>query len=768
MAKRQTAQKQPGFELDPALRKRISQAVALLAFLLGGYLLWQGSQGWLGMRGGEQALAARDRLAKELGTELDAAQTRFAELARDPRALADASAGEMADAARKLSLGWPALRETRIFTATLDEAFADPKLVGWGRMSVLSAGLISPEPALGLVGHGDKLAIGIATPLIQEQVLGVAYGELPLTLVTEPIREAATGGGLLQLSSGSTVLAEFGDSRLRSLAVPVPVGDSIFRIAAAKPAGSGAMIDLLQPIGLGLLTWVLGGVLLARSRRTQESGEPGEHKTFAEVLAAETPASAAGAVAVKAGKSERSERAPAKLDRSIFRAYDIRGVIGSTLDESVARVIGQAVGSMMTERGLREIVVGRDGRLSSPALSGALVEGLRLAGCDVIDIGMAPTPVVYFATHHLNTGSCIAVTGSHNPPEYNGFKIMVGGETLSGDAIQALYGRIAENDLSDGGGGGLQSMDIGPDYLSRIASDIQLERQIKIVVDAGNGVAGAIAPQVLEAIGCHVEELYCDVDGEFPNHHPDPGDPQNLSDLITAVKRTGAELGIAFDGDGDRLGVVTRTGEVIFPDRLLMLFAQDVLSRNPGASIIYDVKCTGQLAAQVLRFGGSPIMWKTGHSLIKSKMRETDAELAGEMSGHFFFRERWYGFDDGIYAAARLLEIIASDGREPEEIFDELPKGVSTPELKVAMREGEHYQFMDMLRERARFDGAKIATIDGIRADWADGWGLVRCSNTTPTLVLRFDAESNAALSRIQEVFRAQLLAVRSDLQLPF
>ncbi len=767
MAKR-NVEKRPGVSIDPALRKQIMQAIALLAFLIGGYLLVQGTQSWMTMSSGTAALAARDRLATDLAKTISAIQDRFAAKAADPRMLADVAAGEPDSAIERIVDGWPELKQTRLFTATLDEAFADPKSVGWGRMAVLSSSLISTRPSIGLVGHGDSLSLGIAAPLRQDTLLGVAYAELPLSTLTAPVKASAVSGGLLQLSSGSTVVAEFGEPSLRFLVVPVPVGDSNFRIAAAKPEGSGDLADLLKPLGLGLTAMVLGAILLLRSRRRVEDDEAGDGRTFAEVLADDATPAAAAAPAGKPERSPRKERGPARIDRSIFRAYDIRGVLGSTLDEGVARLIGQAIGSTMADRGLREIVVGRDGRLSGPSLSAALIEGLNLAGCDVIDIGMAPTPVVYFATHHLNTGSGVAVTGSHNPPDYNGFKIMIGGDTLSGDAIQALYARIADNELSDGGGGGVQTMDINPDYLSRIASDVQLERQMKVVVDAGNGVAGAIAPQVLEAIGCQVEELYCDVDGEFPNHHPDPGDPENLHDLITAVKRTGAELGIAFDGDGDRLGVVTRTGEVIFPDRLLMLFAQDVLSRNPGASIIYDVKCTGQLAAQVLRFGGSPIMWKTGHSLIKAKMRETDAELAGEMSGHFFFRERWYGFDDGIYAAARLLEVIASDGREPEEIFDELPKGVSTPELKVQMVEGEHYAFMETFRERARFDGAKIATIDGIRADWSDGWGLVRCSNTTPTLVLRFDADNNEALVRIQGAFREQLLAVRQDLQLPF
>jgi len=346
------------------------------------------------------------------------------------------------------------------------------------------------------------------------------------------------------------------------------------------------------------------------------------------------------------------------VDRSIFRAYDIRGVVGMTLSKGVARLIGKAIGSEARQRGLREIVVARDGRLSGPDLTTSLIEGLRSVGCDVIDIGAAPTPVLYFATFHLNTGSGVMVTGSHNPPDYNGFKIVLGGETLSEDAIQNLYARISESNFSSGSGG-LQSMNLQHDYIERISGDVQVERRLKIVVDCGNGIAGAIAPAVLEAIGCEVVPLFCEVDGDFPNHHPDPSDLANLQDLMLSVKQLKADVGVAFDGDGDRLGVVTADGEVIYPDRLLMLFARDVLSRIPGAPIIYDVKCTGKLQPLILEAGGSPIMWRTGHSLIKAKMQETQAELAGEMSGHFFFKERWYGFDDGIYAAARLLEILA-------------------------------------------------------------------------------------------------------------
>jgi len=424
---------------------------------------------------------------------------------------------------------------------------------------------------------------------------------------------------------------------------------------------------------------------------------------------------------------------------------------------------------LMHQNGLLDIVVGRDGRLSGPELTEGLISGLRLAGRNVIDIGLAPTPVVYFGAYHLRAGSCVSVTGSHNPPDYNGFKIVVGGETLSGDAITDLYDRIASNRLFTADAPGeVRSLDIGDEYVQRIANDVQIDRPLKVVVDAGNGVAGDLGPRVLSAIGAEVTPLYCEIDGTFPNHHPDPSEPNNLNDLIRMVQRLDADLGIAFDGDGDRLGVVTKDGQNIFPDRLLMLFAQDVLERNPGAMIIFDVKCTGRLPGHILRHGGSPLMWKTGHSLIKAKMRETGAELAGEMSGHFFFKERWYGFDDGIYAAARLLEILSVQPDTPSATLAALPDGLSTPEIKVDAPDGDPHSFVERFRTAARFEGARLSTIDGLRVDFPDGWGLVRASNTTPVLVMRFDADSAVALKRIQDAFREQLLAIKPDLVLPF
>ena len=433
----------------------------------------------------------------------------------------------------------------------------------------------------------------------------------------------------------------------------------------------------------------------------------------------------------------------------------------------MARAIGQAIGSLMHEKGLQRIVVGRDGRLSGPELAGALIEGLRSTGRDVTDIGLAPTPLVYFAAAQEEGGSCVAVTGSHNPPDYNGFKIVVGGETLSGETITDLYQRINGGRLHRAAHpGAVETRQMAPDYVLRVASDIQLARPLKVVVDAGNGAAGDLGPRVLEAIGAEVIPLFCEIDGTFPNHHPDPSEPHNLEDLRRAVAEHGADIGLAFDGDGDRLGVITPAGANIFPDRLLMLFAADVLDRQPGAVIVYDVKCSGAMMPFILRHGGSPLMWKTGHSLIKAKMRETEAELAGEMSGHFFFKERWFGFDDGIYSAARLLEILAARDEDVDTVFAEIPEGVSTPELKIPVQ--DPHAFIRRFVALGDFDGARATTIDGLRADWPDGWGLVRASNTTPILVLRFEADDEAALARIQEAFRQRLLELDPGLAIPF
>jgi len=457
------------------------------------------------------------------------------------------------------------------------------------------------------------------------------------------------------------------------------------------------------------------------------------------------------------------------LSKTIFKAYDIRGVIGSTLDAGIARQIGQAFGKAALAKGERRVVIGRDGRLSGPELAAALAQGLQAAGVDVIDLGIVATPMVYFGTNVLDAPSGIMVTGSHNPPNYNGFKMVLAGEAIHGETITALYQSIILHDGSEAvTPGAYRTHDIRAAYLERIIGDVQIARPIKIAVDCGNGVAGAFAGDLYRGMGCEVTELFCEVDGTFPNHHPDPAHPENLQDLIRCLQQTDAEIGIAFDGDGDRLGVVTKDGQIIYPDRQMMLFAADVLARNPGAQILYDVKCTRHLAPWIEKHGGQPLMWKTGHSLVKAKLRETGAPLGGEMSGHIFFKDRWYGFDDGLYAGARLLELLTRVG-DPSALLNALPQSDSTPELHLHLAEGENFELIEKLRSGASFTGAeRIITIDGLRVEYADGFGLARSSNTTPVVVMRFEAETPEALRRIQAEFRRVIVAAKPDAQLPF
>jgi len=455
------------------------------------------------------------------------------------------------------------------------------------------------------------------------------------------------------------------------------------------------------------------------------------------------------------------------LPREIFKAYDIRGIVGRTLTPAIVRTIGQALGSLARERSRDTIAVGRDGRLSGPELIAALSDGIRSAGVDVIDVGMVATPMTYFAAQHLSTGCCVMVTGSHNPPDYNGLKMVIDATTLSGDDIQRLRARIERDELASGNGT-LRTEDISQAYLDRIVGDVKLARPMRIAIDCGNGVAGAFAPELYRRLGCNVVELFCDVDGNFPNHHPDPSQPKNLEDLRRRLAQGDCELGLAFDGDGDRLGVVTPAGNIIYADRQLMLFAADVLTRTPGATIIYDVKSTRNLKPWIVRHGGVPMLWKTGHSLIKARMKEVGAALAGEMSGHTFFGERWYGFDDGLYAGARLLEIL-SRHPDPAAVLDALPDALSTPELNIGCAEGEQHTLVAKLQSDAQFPGASdIIRIDGLRVEYPDGFGLARASNTTPVIVLRFEADNQAALTRIQHDFRRVLTAAKPGVELPF
>lgn len=456
------------------------------------------------------------------------------------------------------------------------------------------------------------------------------------------------------------------------------------------------------------------------------------------------------------------------ISEAIFREYDIRGVVNQTLTPGIIELLGKSIASEALAQGRDTMCVGYDGRVSSAEYCDALVQGAVSAGMNVIIVGQVPTPVLYFATHHFETGTGVMITGSHNPAQYNGLKIMIAGNTLSGEAIKKLYKRIMVQDFAEGRGE-RREQTVNRAYIDTILNDIAVAAPLKVVIDAGNGVAGTIAPELIEELGCEVIPLHCEIDGNFPNHHPDPGNPDNLRDLISAVKEHQADIGIAFDGDGDRLGLVTNTGKIIWPDRLLMLFAKDVVSRNPGADIIYDVKCSRRLNSLISSYGGRPVMWKTGHSLMKAKMKETGALLAGEMSGHIFFKERWFGFDDGLYSAARLLEILGIEDKSSDEIFAGFPEDVSTPEINIPVTDESKFEIIEKLFARKdQFVGGNVSTIDGIRVDYPNGWGLCRASNTMPVLVLRFEADDEAALAEIKNRFVAQLKHIEPNLKCDF
>ncbi|MDT4290203.1 phosphomannomutase/phosphoglucomutase [Methylomonas sp. MO1] len=481
-------------------------------------------------------------------------------------------------------------------------------------------------------------------------------------------------------------------------------------------------------------------------------------------LSAAAPAEKSAPVAIPAAVPTAGESFA-----DIFRTYDIRGIVGKGLTSETVRNIGRALGSEARQLNIKTIVMGRDGRLSSPGLADALAKGITEAGCDVLNIGLVPTPLLYFVTQHSEGRSGVMITGSHNPADYNGLKLVLNGETLSGDKIQQLKKRIEANDFSDGAPGSIELNSLfSNEYIGMISDDVHLVRPMKVAVDCGNGAAGQLAPILLRTMGCEVIELYCEIDGNFPNHHPDPSKPENLADLIKAVQHYEADIGVAFDGDGDRIGVVDSGGKIIWPDRQMMLYARDVLANKPGAEIIYDVKCSRHLHDQIVKRGGRPLMWKSGHSLMKAKLKETAAALAGEMSGHIFFNDRWFGFDDALYAAARLIEILSGDMRSSSDVFAELPDSINTPELHVPMAEGEGVRFVEQLFSQAKFKDGKIINIDGMRVEFADGWGLVRASNTTPVLTVRFEADSQDAMQRIQTQFRQLLLQIKPDIKLPF
>jgi len=747
------------------------RALPMLAVLLGVLAVWLG---WTGVdQWRDNALLSRIESTRDAAAvAVDTAyQHQVGELTarlQSEPAQAALAAGDTSGLAGVMEQGWPGVERIDVLPVALDAAYANPAEFGYSKLSLLEAAMHEDKAVARVIRDEGQPRFGLAIPAGAY----IVYVRQPLANLTAGFDQLQVPPeGYLALRQDSYNISQKGNTRLSSGAesMAYAAGKTGLRIAAAVPDGSrgvfglGAIASLIAAVLLAVLAVLAllvakGGLKLPRLGKAA-AGPAGDDQTLGQALQRD-PLPAAPVREKKAKAAAETAAADIEVDPGIFRAYDIRGIVGQSLSREVAEKIGQAIGSVMHDEDLTDIVVGRDGRLSGPDLVDGLVTGLRKAGRNVIDIGLAPTPVAYYGAYHLRTGSCVAVTGSHNPPDYNGFKIVVGGQTLSGDAITDLYERIRYGRLHAADiHGGFQQRDIADDYIQRIADDVQLDRPLKVVVDAGNGVAGDIAPRLFEAIGAEVIPLYCDVDGTFPNHHPDPSEPHNLEDLIQTVKRFDADIGLAFDGDADRLGVVTKEGTIIYPDRLLMLFAADVLERNPGALIIYDVKCTGKLQGWVLRHGGTPMMWKTGHSLIKAKMREAGAELAGEMSGHFFFQERWYGFDDGLYSAARLLEILANRADTPSEVLGALPDGIATPEIKVPVESGSPHVLVERFVQHANFEGARLSTIDGLRADWDDGWGLIRASNTTPILVLRFEADNEAALKRIQDEFRIQLIA---------
>ena len=734
----------------------------------------------------------------------------------DERALAEvAGAGDaamMKSAGLKVSAAHEHVIAANVLPAgydTLDRSVQPP--IGYAVLDLIKkseAAGKAPPPEVHLF-NDDARHIAWLLRLADES--DALRGHLRLALDAGLIKKSLKGltvqsgyAELIQPLDGAKplVLAGLGDKTLRAGvpsangAVPKTAWRVVFWVEGSAPAESGGGAMSLPVIGAIVVVVLLAAfTVMKRRKRVAEPEAPvaDAHAKIAEKVASgsddgldpldigppplpevevevEDGQASADMGAEQEQASVPSAESGAKgVSPVIFRAYDIRGVVSDNLTAEVVSLIGKALGSEAYDRGQQTIVVGYDGRLTGPKLAEALIEGLRSTGRDVIDIGRVPTPVLYFATHYLNTGSGVVVTGSHNPPEYNGLKIMLGGETLFGDAIQGLRERIETSNFQTGDGS-LQSMDVLPEYIRRVTEDVPvaLGNAFKVVIDCGNGVAGDVAPKLIRALGHDVIELFCEVDGNFPNHHPDPSKPENLADMISAIRENEADIGFAFDGDGDRLGVVDAHGEVLWPDLQMMLYARDILSRNPGAQIVYDVKCTNRLGKVIKKLGGEPLMWKTGHSFIKNKMRETGALLAGEMSGHIFFKERWYGFDDAMYTAARMLELLLSFKQPPTEVFAKLPRGVATPELNLQMAEGEHHDFMAQFVESASFSGGEISTIDGIRVDYEDGWGLVRASNTTPCLVLRFEADDDAGLERIKAEFRSALLGQDPDLELPF
>ena len=681
----------------------------------------------------------------------------------------------------------PDLMEVQIYGPELNILRGDRiQPYGCAVIDMLMKANTESDAPIQMHGSGDDAYVAMAKRIgSADDTAGFIFLKIKPAAIKTAFNSALPGEGSFALDQYN---GRFKPNRIVDLSAPptesesvmwLRIPDALFRLGVVQSKQMSGSLDVLRPVFFlgGLILLVLGIMLKVRpyelpDEDEEEQAQPQLGKGLpVPGSQADTPAAPdlpdLGITLENPQMPQMKTQPPVELLESIFRAYDIRGVVGETLDAEVAYRVGQVVGSLTREQDAGPVIVARDGRDSGPALVNGMIKGITSAGCDVVNIGAVPTGVLYYSAYELGKGTGVMITGSHNPPDYNGFKMLIGGVTQSGDQITGIYRRIKKNNVMVGKGH-VTTEDMVERYRKRISDDIQLDRPLRVVADCGNGIGGVCAADVLRDVGAVVMPLFDEVDGNFPNHHPDPSDPANLVDLISSVQVLEADIGVAFDGDADRLGVVTADGEIIYSDRLMMLFAEDVLSREPDSTIIYDVKCTGHLEHIIADAGGKPMMYKTGHSLIKNKMKEVDAPFAGEMSGHFFFKERWYGFDCGIYAAVRLLEILAKDSRTPTEVLTSLPNSVSTPELKVEMQEGENHAFVAEFQKVAKFEGAKINTIDGVRADYADGWGLVRASNTTPILVCRFDADSKEALNRISHAFKRQMLALNPELTLPF
>jgi phosphomannomutase/phosphoglucomutase len=746
-------------------------------------------------------LAQRDaRLyASQLGNRLQSGFAGLAVIAQDQRvaqAFAEAEASRLADLQAAYQPGLPGVLRLAFLPAGLDkpDLRAEPP-IGYAVIEMLRAAerdQKAPPPEVHLSGQPGA-HVNLVQPVLGAD--GVA-GHLLASYPVSWLQQALNGSGSISLLQAGVSVMQRG-ARQEGVQVRAAVPASNWQLVYSAPvaAGPGWSGFALPGLLAGVLALVIAGMFFLMQRRLKRldfdsAPEPARQAPLQPRDV--TPPDPAAGIKVDTVPAMETEPAPAKpkatpkpeskpastapglasgttVDPRILRAYDVRGIVGDGLSAEVVHAFGRAIATEAAAAGQQEVVVARDGRLSSPELSQALIDGLVAGGRQVVDIGQVPTPVMHFATFHLETGAGVMVTGSHNPRDYNGLKIAIGGRTLSGDDIQKLGQRVERGDFISGEGS-VRHADVLMDYIDRITQDVTLHRPLRIVIDCGNGVAGAVAPQVFRAMGCEVEELFCEVDGYFPNHHPDPTVPANLDALISLVRLQGADLGLAFDGDGDRLGVVDGRGNIIWPDRQMMLLAREVLMRSPGSHVVFDVKCSAQLAQFVTEHAGVPLMWKSGHSMIRSKMQEVGALLAGDMSGHIFLADRWYGFDDAIYAGARVLEILSADGRSSADLFAELPDMLTTPEIRVHLNDGEAERIMDSLGEgfANSFSGARVTTVDGVRVDLADSWALVRASNTEPCLVLRFEGSDQEAMERIQEAFRSRLLAIKPDLQLPF